>query len=137
MIYAPLSTIVANNGVNLHGVIIGRTLELGGGASINSGGAFTPPAPETFLPVTERPGEKIPGTPEQVTSDTTVQHESEVQVFETEIVTLEEQIEKIRIEHGEDPPVPGDPTLEGLSRESFTECSAEPEAEATLPSSGC
>lgn len=138
VVYAPLSTIVANNGVYLHGVIIGRTLELGGGASINSGSAFTPPAPETFLPSTEEKGKEVPGTPEHVTSDTTIQHETERKLIESETIALEDEIERIRNEHGEDPPPPPGPdVVSGLSRESFTECSAEPEAEAPFPNSGC
>jgi hypothetical protein len=52
VVYAPKSTIVANNGVNVNGAIIGQTLELGGGASINKSGTFTPPSLEDFLPST-------------------------------------------------------------------------------------
>jgi hypothetical protein len=53
VVYAPKSTIVANNGVNVNGAIIGRTLSLGGGADVNRSGPFTPPSPEDFLPSTK------------------------------------------------------------------------------------
>jgi hypothetical protein len=52
VVYAPNSTIVAANGVNLNGAIIGETLTLAGGAQINKNG-FTPPSLEDFLPSTK------------------------------------------------------------------------------------
>ncbi len=63
VVYAPKSTIVANNGVNLNGAIIGRNLELGGGASINKS-AFTPPSLEDFLSSTETKTVKVTTTPQ-------------------------------------------------------------------------
>jgi hypothetical protein len=58
VIYAPYSQVVANNGIEMTGAIIGNTLELGGGASLNKYGTFTPPASESFLPSTETVVEK-------------------------------------------------------------------------------
>lgn len=52
LIYAPDSKVVANNGVNVNGAIIGQTLELAGGASINKNGKYTPPPLSDFLPTT-------------------------------------------------------------------------------------
>lgn len=62
VVYAPKSSIVANNGVNVDGAIIGRTLELGGGADINKN-AFTPPSLEDFLPSTTTKTETTTTTP--------------------------------------------------------------------------
>ena len=58
VIYAPYSKVIANNGIEMTGAIIGNTLELQGGASINKYGTFTPPPSETFLPSTETVVEK-------------------------------------------------------------------------------
>jgi hypothetical protein len=54
VVYAPKSTVQANNGVNVNGAVVGRTLELQGGAQINKNGKFTPPPTEDFLSTTTK-----------------------------------------------------------------------------------
>ncbi len=63
VVYAPKSTIVAANGVNVNGIIIGRTLLLTGNAHVNKGGVFTPPSLEDFLPTTTTKTETTTVTP--------------------------------------------------------------------------
>ncbi len=49
VIYAPHSTINAANGIITNGAIIGETLNLAGGSSINKKGTFTPPSSSGFV----------------------------------------------------------------------------------------
>jgi Tfp pilus assembly protein PilX/CII-binding regulator of phage lambda lysogenization HflD len=87
VVYAPYSKIIANNGIEMTGAIIGNTLELQGGASINKYGVFSPPPAETFLPSTETVVEKQkPGTK--------VAHESKyLEKLEAQLVTLKTKVE--------------------------------------------
>jgi hypothetical protein len=63
VVYAPKSSIVGNNGVDMRGAIIGRTLLLSGNAEVNVGGPFTPPSLEDFLPKTVTKTETTTVTP--------------------------------------------------------------------------
>ncbi len=93
IVYAPRSTVTANNGVNLMGSIIGETLDIQGGAKINKT-AYTPPstteftAPEVVVEKTEEP------TSEEVLSELG-KNEDELVHIETEIQKLTEEIEAI------------------------------------------
>ncbi len=69
-VYAPKSAIVANNGVNLNGAIIGKTLELAGGADINKSGAYTPPAVTEFLGTSTKTTTKTEPTTVTTTTET-------------------------------------------------------------------
>jgi hypothetical protein len=53
VIYAPYSAITYDNGSSFRGAIIGRTMDVGGGA-INESGAFTPPPLTDFLAPTKK-----------------------------------------------------------------------------------
>ncbi len=87
VVYAPYSKIIANNGIEMTGAIIGNTLELEGGASINKYGTFTPPPAETFLPSTETVVEKQKPS-------TKVGHESKyLEQLETELATQKTKVE--------------------------------------------
>ncbi len=119
IVYAPNSKVVANNGVNLSGVIIGHTLELGGGASINRSGTFTPPSVEEFLSGTKSTTTiTVPGT--TTTTESKVFHEHK------------EQRDKLIRELETMPPA----TTTGLDRNAFVECSAGA-APTANPSEGC
>ncbi len=128
VVYAPNSSILANNGVNLSGAIIGRTLELGGGAEINPLGPFTPPSigdfldPETVLGETKwEPGEEI-----EVPSEGWVKHEEELKVVIERIEELEAIIDPEEVE-----------ALKTVERSIFVECSAAEPASGEPPDSGC
>src|SRR6202012_4990826 len=58
VVYAPYSKITINNGIEMSGAIVGNTIELAGGPSLNKYGAFTPPPAEVFLPTQETTVEK-------------------------------------------------------------------------------
>jgi hypothetical protein len=109
VIYAPKSKIVANNGVNLNGVIIGQTLELGGGASINPNSAFKPPVSEEFVSgattvtTTTTPYPSTATTTETITNPSTT--------------------------------VPGASTPLSFDKQAFVECSSTKSGSA--PNSGC
>jgi len=148
VVYAPYSSIVANNGVNLNGVIIGRTLELGGGASINKSGTFSPPAVETFLPTTTVEKEvETPGASTTTKSKTVIKLESEITELESslkaELTLLEGEISVLKNEkeviETELEQFSGGAAgvLAALQRESFTECSSTPPSAAEAPDSGC
>jgi predicted nucleic acid-binding Zn-ribbon protein len=99
VIYAPYSKIIANNGIEMTGAIIGNSLELQGGASINKYGAFTPPPAETFLPSTETKVEKQkPPTKTAHTSKYLEKLEAEVTTLESKIVAKENEIKGIETE---------------------------------------
>ena len=128
VVYAPYSAIVANNGVNLNGVIIGRTLELGGGAYINKSGAFTPPPITDFLEPETKPGpeKEIPGEPVVEPSPGWLKHSEELKIVTERIVELEEQ----------NPPGTSEP-VKTVERSLFVECSAGEPAATEPPDSGC
>jgi predicted nucleic acid-binding Zn-ribbon protein/Tfp pilus assembly protein PilX len=86
IVYAPFSKIVANNGIEMTGAIVGNSLELQGGASINKYGAFTPPPAETFLPSTETKVEK------QKPATKTAHKSKYLEELEAKKVTLEGKI---------------------------------------------
>jgi hypothetical protein len=78
LVYAPRSTVVANNGVNVSGAIVGRTLELAGGAKINEKGAYTPPSSTEFVaPEKTTETVTIPLAPEKVETELGI-HEDEL-----------------------------------------------------------
>jgi hypothetical protein len=127
VVYAPYSKIVANNGVNLRGVIIGRTLDLGGGADINPGGPFTPPPPSDYIEPEWKDGEPTPGEPIVKASESWTKHSEELVKVIEKIKVLEEEIEL-------NPGAPGTTTVE---KSLFVECSAEPDSGDPQPDSGC
>jgi predicted nucleic acid-binding Zn-ribbon protein len=99
VVYAPYSQIVANNGIEMTGAIIGNTLELQGGANINKYGPFTPPPAETFLPSTETKVEKQkPPTKTPHKSKYLEELEAEVKTLESKIDTKEAEITQIETE---------------------------------------
>ncbi len=128
VVYAPSSQIVANNGVNLRGVIIGRTLELGGGARINQSGPFTPPSPGDFIDPEFIPGEPgwKEGEPKTVKSKTYVKNEEE----------LKKTVERIE-EIENDPNFNVTAPTMTVAKSLFVECSAAPPAATESPDSGC
>jgi Tfp pilus assembly protein PilX len=96
VVYAPYSKIIANNGIEMTGAIIGNTLELQGGASINKYGTFTPPAAETFLPSTETKVEKHKeGTKTAHPSKYLESLEKELTILKEKIVIKKGQIAEI------------------------------------------
>lgn len=103
VVYAPYSKIIANNGIEMTGAIIGNTLELQGGASINKYGTFTPPPAETILSSTETVVEKQkPATKTAHESKYLEELESrlakqktKVEVKESEIKAIETQIRNL------------------------------------------
>ncbi len=128
VVYAPYSSIVANNGVNVNGVIIGRTLELGGGAYINKSGSFTPPSVGDFIEPETKPGpeKEIPGTPIEEPSESWKKHSEELTIVVERIVELEEII----------PPGASEPT-KTVEKSLFVECSAAEPGAGESPDSGC
>ncbi len=144
VIYAPYSKIVANNGIQMAGAMVGNTLELGGGAELNRYGTFTPPPSEGFLPneiktVTKtRPGETIK-TPSQYLKELESEAEQIAEEIEglktkisedkTRIKQLEEEIERMRSEGGG--------AAEPLSRKSFVQCTAASPTGEEAPDTGC
>jgi hypothetical protein len=158
VIYAPYSKIVANNGIEVTGAIIGNTLELAGGASLNKYGTFTPPPSESFLPSTETVVEKEG-------PKTKVSHPSKaIEILKTEITTIKTEISEVvkeiaedqnsittitkTIESEEETITNTRNELETLRRElgggakalekkSFTECTTEPPAAGLAPDEGC
>lgn len=96
VVYAPYSKIIANNGIEMTGAIIGNTLELQGGASINKYGTFTPPASETFLSSTETKVEKHKeGTKTAHPSKYLESLEKELTILKEKIVIKKGQIAEI------------------------------------------
>jgi len=128
VVYAPFSKITANNGVNLRGAIIGRTLDLGGGADLNPGGPFTPPSPGDFIEPEKIPGEVIieEGEPVEVPSESWKKHEEELKIINERIKELEERI----------PPGSSEPE-KTVAKGLFVECSAAPPAPGQAPDEGC
>jgi hypothetical protein len=158
VIYGPYTKVVANNGIEMTGAIVGNTLELGGGASINKYGIFTPPAAETFLPTTEttvtkqkpgtktsKPGKVIKELEERIvksearivdvekaisTTETTITH------IKSEITTIEQTISTKKITKGTYEEEPGGGAKD-LERQSFVECNAGPPIVGEAPDRGC
>ncbi len=114
VVYAPRSTVIANNGVNLNGAIIGKTLELQGGAQINRSGAFVPPSTGEYLPPTKTTTTITEnGTSTTTTSKTARQHEAEIK-------KISEEIEKLEKEH----PRTEEKRVNALKQGRFSECAA-------------
>jgi hypothetical protein len=157
VVYAPRSQIVANNGVNLNGTIIGQSLELQGGAQINKASPFTPPTTTEFVPP-EVIKEKVKvALPSEKVETVLHVHKEEKREVENEIVNSTTQIDGINTE-----PIQEQSTkvsekstalaefrkkIEELAgsagsgssfkKSTFTECSAaEPHTTGT-PSAGC
>jgi hypothetical protein len=158
VVYAPRSKITANNGVSLNGAIIGQTLELGGGASINKAGTFTPPSSTEFV-APEKIKEEVPQTTskEELTSLGT--HEAEKRVWDEKITKITHEIEEINrvpilewevkltkeLEHlaywiSLGTPTPGNESNTSFEKSGFTECTATPphgEGTSNNPAAGC
>jgi hypothetical protein len=162
VIYAPYSKITANNGIEMTGAIIGHSLEIAGGASINKYGPFTPPPPSGFLPPTTETG-----PPGHKPTAEHIKNEEELVSLANEIKTLQGQIAQIQTQHGSEPSrlipevpataeipgtqgtpevpgtaevpeVPGSLAIPASSaRENFTECTAAPPAAGQSPDQGC
>jgi len=154
VLYAPRSTIVANNGVNLSGTIIGQTLELAGGANINKAGVFTPPSSTEFVApevVTEKV--KVPTT--ETVKTELAKHKEEKRILDEEIIRITHEIEAINkapIEKITDEivekqnelvawenlanPGSGSAANTSFKKSSFDECSATP-PDSGSPASGC
>jgi hypothetical protein len=98
VVYAPRSQIVANNGVNLNGTIIGQSLELQGGAQINKAGNFTPPTTTEFV-APEIIKEKVKtALPAEKVETVLHIHKEEKRKADTEIVNTTTEIESINTE---------------------------------------
>ncbi len=96
VVYAPYSKIIANNGIEMTGAIIGNTLELQGGATINKYGTFTPPAAESFLPSTETVVEKQkPGTKVAHNSKYLERLKEELSALKTKVETKKHEITEV------------------------------------------
>jgi hypothetical protein len=158
VIYAPYSKIVANNGIEVTGAIIGNTLELAGGASLNKYGTFTPPPSESFLPSTETVVEKE-GPKKKIS------HPSKaIEILKTEITTIKNEISEVekKITEDQNSITTITKTIKGeeetitntrneletlrrqlgggakaLEKKSFTECTAEPPTAGLAPDQGC
>ncbi len=125
VVYAPRSKVVANNGVNLNGVIIGRTLELAGGASINRSGAFVPPSSGEYLPPTKVTTTITKnGTTITTTSKQTKQNE------ET-LIKVSKELEVLHTQY----PSTTTTTVSAVDRGRFVECSSD--AAPATPDAGC
>ena len=154
VIYGPRSTINANNGITMSGTIIGKTLEIAGGADVNKNGVFTPPTTTEFVaPEVIEETVKTPTT-ETVKSTLTIHKEEKVkldqkiQTITTEIETInKEAIEKVKkeiVQAGEElvtwenlaNPGSGSTSNSSFKKSSFNECSATP-PNSSSPASGC
>jgi hypothetical protein len=155
LVYAPRSKIVANNGVNLFGAIIGQSLELGGGADINEKGSYTPPTSTEFV-APEKIKEEVPETTTSEGLSPRGEHEEQKRILDEQITKLTKEIESIngtQIEQKKTQIVnksnevrewneKANPESNGGSNTSFqksgfSECSATPPAGQTSPSAGC
>jgi hypothetical protein len=157
VVYAPRSQIVANNGVNLNGTIIGQSLELQGGAQINKASPFTPPtttefvAPEvikekvkTALPVKKVETvlhvhkEEKREAEEAITNAT-----NEIGAINTEPILVQGTKVSEKLTELADYPQPGNSnggssaTGTSFEKSGFTECSAMPPRGNGTPSAGC
>jgi hypothetical protein len=152
VIYAPRSAINANNGIDMSGTIIGKTLEIAGGANINEKGVFTPPTSTEFV-AAEKVKEEVQVPTSTEVESTLGTHEDELRTIETAIETLNNEIKAINedlinelkekvgeavIEYEELATV-GSGSSSGFSsfeKSSFDECSATP-PNSSNPASGC
>jgi hypothetical protein len=154
VIYGPRSKINANNGIKMSGTIIGQTLEIAGGASVNEKGAFTPPTSTEFVaPETVTEKVKVP-TSETVTTEL-FKHKEEKRKLNEEILKITQEIEAINkapIEEKEKKlaeketelsaweelanPGSGASGNTSFKKSSFTECTATP-PNSSSPASGC
>lgn len=154
VIYAPRSKITANNGITMSGTIIGQTLEIGGGATINRAGAFTPPTTTEFV-AAEKTSETIQVPVSKEVETTLGIHEDELRTVETAIEALIDKIAAInegpigeaktgvekaledlaayeKVVNGES----GSSGNSAFEKQSFNECSAT-SPNASNPASGC
>jgi hypothetical protein len=156
IVYAPRSTVVANNGVNLSGAIIGQTLELAGGAKINEKGAYKPPSSTEFVAPEKTTETVVIQLPPEEVETTLGHHEDELTNVITEIETKTHEREAINTEaiktkEGEltkalsdlqewELKASGGPGSEGstsFQKSGFAECTATPPSGQTAPSAGC
>jgi hypothetical protein len=156
IVYAPRSTVVANNGVNVSGAIIGRTLELAGGAKINEKGAYTPPASTEFLALEKTTETVVIQLPPEETETTLGHNEDELTNVINEIQTLETKFnsintEPIKTKEGEvtkaldvlkewETKQSGSQGSEGstsFQKSGFAECTATPPGKEGGPAAGC
>jgi hypothetical protein len=98
IVYAPRSAVTANNGVNVSGAIIGRTLELAGGAKINEKGAYTPPASTEFVAPEKKTEIVIVQLPPEEKETTLGTNEDELGTVIGEIQTKETKLKSINTE---------------------------------------
>jgi hypothetical protein len=155
VVYGPRSAITANNGVNLNGVIIGQSLELAGGASINKAGNFTPPSSTEFV-APEKTKEEVKTSKNKEEETTLGHHEDELNTVITEIEQITHQIEAINkkpIEEKENQvsekskelaqwEAKGNPGSGGegtttFKKSGFSECTGTPPHTTGLPDAGC
>lgn len=154
VLYAPRSKILANNGVNLSGTIIGQTLELAGGAKINEKGVFTPPSTTEFVaPETVSEKVKVPTT--ETVKTELAKHKEEKRILDEEIIRITHEIQAINkapiealmkeiAKEAEEVsawekvyfPVSGSGSNTSFRKSSFNECSATP-PNSSSPASGC
>jgi hypothetical protein len=73
VIYAPQSTVNVANGITMNGVLVGRTLNLAGGADINERGVFTPPSSSEIMPAQKTTTTTTTTTPKSFTRQAYVQ----------------------------------------------------------------
>ena len=156
IVYAPRSTVVANNGVNVSGAIVGRTLELAGGAKVNEKGAYTPPSSSEFVAPEKTTETVVIQLPPEETETTLGHHEDELRSVETAIETKTNQYnsintEPIKTKSGEltkalteltewEVKQSGSEGSEGstsFQKSGFAECTATPPSGQTAPSAGC
>lgn len=155
LVYAPRSKIVANNGVNLFGAIIGQSLELGGGAKINEKGAYTPPTSTEFV-APEKIKEEVPETKSSEGLSPRGEHEEQKRILDEQITKLTKEIESIngtQIEqkktqiankskevrewNEKSNPEAGAGSNTSFQKSGFTECTSTPPAGLTNPAAGC
>lgn len=152
LVYAPKSKIVANNGVNLFGAIIGQSLELGGGAKINEKGNYTPPTTTEFV-APEKIKEEVPETKTTEGLSARGEHEETKRKDDEEITRITKEIEVIngtQIEQKKtqiankskelkewNEKETGTGANSTFQKSGFTECSATPPTGQTTPSAGC
>jgi Skp family chaperone for outer membrane proteins len=152
VIYAPRSKINANNGISMSGTIIGQTLEIAGGASINQAGAFTPPTSTEFVPP-ETVTESYETSESEVAESPLGEAEDELREVLTELQEVTEEIESINgteiedktneinqvaeeLQDWLDQGQSGSGSNTSFKKTSFDECSATP-PNRSKPASGC
>jgi hypothetical protein len=94
VIYGPKTKIIANNGVTVNGAILGESIELAGGASINKAGSFTPPPSGEYLAPEKKTETITVATSEEVRSAISI-HREELRKKREELLREEHTLEEI------------------------------------------